>query len=94
MSAPTFKTIAQKDAIKQKFYLAVVDNAGAEHPEFGKVEINLGDIRDILAGFDPVPFDGDPNSPSSPKFREAVVSCSTGKNLYAIVLMGGSYTKS
>lgn len=87
-------TNAKADAGNQRFYLAVVDDTGAEQLAYGRVEIKLQEISGILAATTPTPVDGSTgNDPGNIKFREVQVCLDDGSQAYAIVLMGGFYKK-
>jgi len=85
-----YKTIAAKNATSQKFYLAVVDETGAEHPEFGKMELALADIRAFVAGNTPLVDSTDMNTV---KFRELKTCDDAGSRYYVVVPCSGGYTK-
>lgn len=87
-------TNAKTDAPGQRLYLAVVDDAGAEQVQYGKVEISLGEIRAILAATTPTAVDATAgNEPGNVKFREIGFCLPDGSQAYIIGLLGGAYTK-
>ena len=87
-------TNAKTDSPGQRFYLAVIDDAGVEQVQYGKVEIKLGEIRDILAATTPTAVDASAgNEPGNLKLREIGFCLPDGTQAFIIALAGGAYTK-
>jgi hypothetical protein len=40
---------AEQNAVNQRFFLAIVDDSGNVHSEYGQLEMRLSDIRDVMA---------------------------------------------
>ena len=90
----SYQTVTINDAASQRYYLAVVDNTGAEQVQYGKVEIKLSEIRDILAATTPTAVSASAgDEPGSVKFREVQFCLGDGTQAYIIGLFGGAYTK-
>lgn len=87
-------TNLKSDAENQRFYLAVIDDTGAEQVAYGKVELKLSDIRAILAATTPTAVSGAAgDEPGNIKFREIQYCQADGSQAYIIGLFGGGYTK-
>jgi hypothetical protein len=89
----SYFTNAKADAVNQRLYLAVINDAGVEFPEYGKLEIKLGDIRALLP-LTIVPVDGTYDGCATLKIRELkYCDPDTGEQAFMLVLCGEPYTK-
>jgi hypothetical protein len=82
------------DAADQRLFLAVINDTGAEQLQYGRLELRLRDIRAVLAATTPTAVaEGDEYNPANVKFREIQVCLDDGTQAFAVILMGGLYTK-
>lgn len=89
-----YNSESELSANTQRLYLAVVDDSGVEKPQFGKIELRLSDVRTVLAAAGTVtPVDS--GSPAGEiRLREVQFCQPDGSTVYAIIPIGGLYTKS
>lgn len=81
------------DQTEQKYFLAIVDSAGVVQTDLGQVELKLGDIRDILTAAGTITLDDAGKPAGVIKFREVQFCKEDGSTVYAIIPVGGFYTK-
>lgn len=90
----SYQTLITKDAEQQRLYIGVIDETGVEQVQYGRTELKLDQIRAILAATTPTAVSSaDGDEPGNVIFREVKVCLDDGSQAYAIVLMGGLYTK-
>lgn len=86
-------TNAKADAVNQRLYLAVINAAGVEQAEYGKVEIKLGDIRTLLPETI-TPVDGTYDDCATMKIRKLkYCDPDTGEQAFMLVLCGAPFTE-
>lgn len=89
----SLKTIAQKDAVNQRLYLAVINDAGVEQAQYGKVEIKLGDIRALLAGATPVSPNTLADCATLKTRKLKYCDPDTGEQAFMLVVCGAPFTE-
>lgn len=89
----SYLTNIRSDAENQLLVLEVINDAGTSFAEYGKVEIKLSDIRDLLPAAGVMPVDGTYDDLATIKLREVQICLADGSQAYVIGLFGAPYTK-